>query len=516
MIKKLFCYLFLLPLFLFSWGHVSARNAIYKSLDPKSLSELLAFYELYPKTAEGSEALKRAWLLLDPEKKLSQDNDLHLPAVKIDPLIALVNPTKQEEAPSLLQSEDLSWIQKISSNLANRQLKTFGCWKESDFLNAEGSEIDIARALLIALWGEGEEQHQRILSYEASLDLMALQIKSRLRENANCLEKIHAMNQFIFIELGFRFPPHSIYAKNIDTYTFLPSVMDNRKGVCLGVSILYLCIAQRLDLPLEIITPPGHIFVRYNDGKQIINIETTARGIDIPTEHYMGIETKQLQKRTLKETVGLAFANQASVLWMQKNYEGAISLYEKTLQYNPNDPLIWEFLAYNYLLIGKKKEGEKILTKIAEISSKYSTSKNILIEDFLKRETDESGIETIFLHVDENRLSILEKQLQLISVLKKFPRFRAGLLQLATSYLQIGREKEATSVLKRYQAIDPQSPLVNYYLSELSLQRHDYHSAWEFFYLASSLLKAQNHFPKVLKNLRMTLNQISPPSENNS
>jgi tetratricopeptide (TPR) repeat protein len=281
----------------------------------------------------------------------------------------------------------------------------------------------------------------------------------------------------------------------------------------LGVSILYLCLAQRLGLDLEIITPPGHIFVRYCEGKTVTNIETTARGIDVPSEYYLGIETKRLQTRTLKETIGLAFANQAAAAWTGKKNLLAISLYEKALCYLQDDPLMKEFLAYNYLLAGKEKEGKKLLEQLSTLSSPYSTSKNDLIEDFLNGKTDIEGIATIFLPVDENRISILEKQLQLISVLKKKPDFRQGLLQLATTYLQLGREKEATFVLKRYQAIDSASPLINYYLSELSLERHDYKAAWKFFSLASSILRDQGHFPKALKDLRKALIQISPPSE---
>lgn len=99
----------------------------------------------------------------------------------------------------------------------------------------------------------------RIQSYEALIDLMALQILARLPKQASAEEKIIAINTFIFDEMGFRFPPHSLYAKDIDLYTFLPSVLDSRRGVCLGVSILYLCLAQRLELPLEMITPPGPV-----------------------------------------------------------------------------------------------------------------------------------------------------------------------------------------------------------------------------------------------------------------
>ncbi len=512
--KLLFLLLFSSLLFVSATNNSGNRNAVYKSLHPNSLSELLAFYELYPDTQEGKEALKRAWKLLDPSGEFSKTIHTPLPQVQIGSMISLVN-RKAEENFSL-QEETLHSIQAIASSLSNRKLHTFGSWKEADFINANANEIDLARGLLLALFGEGEEGRKKILSYEASLDLMALQIRAQLSEKPSHLDTIRAINQFIFIDLGFRFPPHSLYAKNIDTYTFLPSVMDNRKGVCLGVSILYLCIAQRLGLPLEIITPPGHIFVQYLNQDQTINIETTARGLDIPSEYYLGVETKKLHHRTLKETIGLAFVNQASIAWMQKKHTEAISLYKKALDYLDKDPLTLELLAYNYLLVGKKKEGKKLLEQIANLSSETATSKNILIEDFLDGKTDAAGIATVFLPVDENRLSILEKQLALIEVLKQYPHFRQGLVQLATTYLQLGREKEATLTLKQYQKIDPQSPLVNYYLSLLSLERHDYQAAWEHFSRAFSLLQAQNYFPKALKDLRNTLLQVSPPSEKSS
>src|ERR1700761_5200171 len=128
---------------------------------------------------------------------------------------------------------------------------------------------------------------KKIRSYEALIDLMALQILTRITFEDPPAKKIRAINHFIFEEMGFRFPPHSSHAKDIDLYTFLPSVLDSRRGVCLGVSILYISLAQRLKLDLQMVTPPGHIFVCWRQGKEVINIETTARGIHIPDEKYL-------------------------------------------------------------------------------------------------------------------------------------------------------------------------------------------------------------------------------------
>ena len=101
-------------------------------------------------------------------------------------------------------------------------------------------------------------------------------------------------------------------------------MLDSRRGVCLGVSILYLCLAQRLGVELEAITPPGHIYVRHvaPDG-EIVNIETTARGIDVPSEMYLGMETRKLQKRDIRQVIGLAFMNQAAVSWHRNDPENS-------------------------------------------------------------------------------------------------------------------------------------------------------------------------------------------------
>ena len=50
----------LIPLSLFG----SALGSLYSTLDPTSVAQHFAFYELYPNTQEGREALKHAWELL--------------------------------------------------------------------------------------------------------------------------------------------------------------------------------------------------------------------------------------------------------------------------------------------------------------------------------------------------------------------------------------------------------------------------------------------------------------------
>ncbi len=345
----------------------SSLKPLLNSLDRYSISQHLAFYDLYPETGEGKQALKRAWELIGGDASAFDAAIASLPSFDLQAIISLVT-RDSTDTPVKLTPDQLQLIDTISKNLGNRSLKGQKAWTKEEVLALNPEEVDVARALLIFQFDEMENPKQEILQYEASIDMMALQIAARLSKEASNEDKIREINRFIFQEMQFRFPPQSLSVTDIDLYTFLPSVIDSRLGVCLGVSILYLSLAQRLNLPMEIITPPGHIYVRYHQGDSIINIETTARGIDLPSEVYLGINTRKLQERNMKEVVGLAFMNQAAVFWSKQDYATTSHLYETARLFLPNDPLLKMFMGFNYLFIGKHSEGAKLLREIRHIT----------------------------------------------------------------------------------------------------------------------------------------------------
>jgi tetratricopeptide (TPR) repeat protein len=485
----------LIPTLLF--GESPILKTRLSNLDPLSVSEHLAFYEIYSETEEGKKALSHAWHLLSGGK-VNPKKIAPLPSVDILPLISLITREKSEKQVHL-EMDQLTAIEELCKEFPNRFLKGHQIWTRQQLLTLEPHEIDLSRGLLIEQFNENLESIQQ---YEAGLDLMALQIKARLPQSATHEDQIREINRFIFQEMKFRFPPHSLYAKDIDLYTFLPSVMDSREGVCLGVSIMYLCLAQRLGLPLEIITPPGHIYVRYRKGVKIINIETTARGVNLPSDVYLGIDTRRLEERTLKEVIGLAYMNQASVSWGQNDFVKTLGLYEKARPYLPDDPLLDLFMGLNSLFVGKKKEGIALLKKLDNYTFDWSVSSETLASDYLKGKIDIEGLKAIFMNVDETRDSILEKQNILMKTLKKYPSFRSGIMQLAVTYLQLGRYSEAELILEKHHRIDPQNSVVEYYLAAIAAQRFDYNKAWRHLQQTEVILEARQHKSPALRGLR--------------
>lgn len=483
-------------------------KTLYNSLEPNSISQHLAFYELYAHRYWGQQALKEAWQLLagTQTSPLPSSPALPLSAAAVNTLVALINKPMDQEL-SLCDKEALEALSKLSARLYHFSLKGHHIWSEQEVLELPLDEIDLARGLFLSQFGS---DRIRIQSYEALIDLMALQILARLPKNASPEEKITTINAFIFDEMGFRFPPHSLYAKDIDLYTFLPSVLDSRRGVCLGVSILYLCLAQRLALPLEMITPPGHIYVRYYMDDKIVNIETTARGIHVDSEEYLSVNNRSLQKRTIREVIGMAHFNQASVHWQNGEYEKALQAYQKAEPYMRNDPLLKELMGYIFILTGNREKGEKLIWEIKDVIPDYAIVKNTMAEDYLQGQVDAKGIGTTFTKVDEDRQSILAKKQSLEQILERYPRFRAGILSLAITWLQLHRAGEALDILNRYQSLDTSDPEVHYYLSVLHAQRRDYPKAWHHLQQAETIVQAHQHHPKILKELRRELRSCCP------
>jgi regulator of sirC expression with transglutaminase-like and TPR domain len=484
---------------------------LYNSLDPKSIPEHLAFYQLYKNTPLGKQALNVSWQLLSGKNKPVNNQIDHLtlnPSI-IDKLVNLVNKQSDQEI-TVLNDDELKIINFLSRDLPHKKLKGYLATSEEEVLKLPPDEIDLARGLFLSQLGNSESAMLQLQSYEAMIDLMALQILAKLPINATPEEKIALMNELIFEEMGFRFPPHSLYAKDVDIYTFLPSVLDSRRGVCLGVSILYICLSQRLQLPLEMVTPPGHIYIRYKNGDQIINIETTARGIHLDCEEYLSVDTRSLELRTIKEVIGLAHFNLAATFWHRQEHQKTIDAYLKALPYLQEDKQLKALLGFAYLLSGQKDKGEDLLKQVKDHLPDYAVSKDLMAEEYLNGLVGSEGIGAIFKPVDENRASIIEKKNELDEIVKKYPKFTSGIFSLAVSWLQLHRQKEALEVLEYYHSIDSLNPTVEYYLTVLYAERYDYKKAWEHFLQTEKLVEARDHHPKTLKELRRHLSSLSP------
>lgn len=484
---------------IFSLEH---HQALYRSLSPHSFKDQIAFFHLYPETKEGALAKERI------EKMMGIDPDfLCTDQAPLDHMILVLSGKGSKTAH--LSKEAIEQITQSAKQFANRKLLGFSATTLEQVLLLKEEQIDLFRALSFSMNKEEAEQRQ------AQLDLMALQIQASLSGKSpnwqeNPKKIIDEINHFLFYERGFRFPPQSSFSKDIDRYTFLSSVLDGRKGVCLGVSILYLCLAQRLGLPLEIITPPGHIYVRYRDDQQTINIETTARGIHLPDYVYLGADTRKLQQRTYRETVGLMYINQGSVHWQQDNFEEALVSYAKAKPFLKNDPTLITLEGICLAILGKTEQAKALLSPLKNTPTDYAVSPNTIVDDFLLSRADGNAIKIALEHTDETRQSIDCKRKRLENILQEHPYFQAGWFHLASCWMQLQHPRKALETLTTAFQLGDHSATTTYFLAALSLQRLECAKAWYYLDCFEKETNKRDHHPRCLSDLKRNLTNLYP------
>ncbi|MBI4712732.1 MAG: tetratricopeptide repeat protein [Planctomycetes bacterium] len=155
-------------------------------------------------------------------------------------------------------------------------------------------EIDLAEAALIIAKTVYPDASVEIGLTQ--VNLMANEIKNELGDSTDHYRILAAINSCLYDR--HQYSSESILSgDNASVATpdkfLLNQVLDNNKGNCLGSSTLYFALAERLNLPLEAVIVPQHVFLRYRQDGKYRNIETTAGGGEITDKEYKA-RTKKL------------------------------------------------------------------------------------------------------------------------------------------------------------------------------------------------------------------------------
>src|SRR5204862_4517779 len=84
--------------------------------------------------------------------------------------------------------------------------------------------------------------------------------------------KLAALNEYLFVGNGFHGSRTDYYHK---ANSFLSRVIDDREGLPITLSVLYIELAQRLGLKIEGVGLPAHFVVRHvpaNGEPQLIDV----------------------------------------------------------------------------------------------------------------------------------------------------------------------------------------------------------------------------------------------------
>jgi len=131
--------------------------------------------------------------------------------------------------------------------------------------------------------------------YLKKLNEVIANVRASLRDETEPEQIIKTVNGVLFNELQFTY----VQTGDLE-YMSLNRVLDTGIGNCVGLSILYLCIAEGLQLPIYGVGVPEHLFVRYDDGDFRRNIETGYNGMATPDSYYVNMPGKRISQVSIK------------------------------------------------------------------------------------------------------------------------------------------------------------------------------------------------------------------------
>jgi serine protease Do len=167
-------------------------------------------------------------------------------------------------------------------------------------LDKQSGDVDLVHAgLLIARLDNDEVD---VDAYRGEVDRLARKVLSRVKKDAGESDKLAALERYLFRERGFHGSRGDYYNRS---NSYLSEVLDDREGLPITLSVLYIELARRLGVRVEGVGLPGHFVVRHvpKAGKpQLIDVyEGGARmSLAQAREKVRGITGRALEKADLE------------------------------------------------------------------------------------------------------------------------------------------------------------------------------------------------------------------------
>jgi serine protease Do len=129
-------------------------------------------------------------------------------------------------------------------------------------LQGKEDDIDLLHAaLLIALLDNDELD---VAAYRREVDRMGRDLLAALPKDADDQAKLKTLNKFLFEQRGFHGSRGDYYHRS---NSYLNEVIDDREGLPITLSVLYMELGKRIGLRIEGVPLPGHFVVKHVPAK---------------------------------------------------------------------------------------------------------------------------------------------------------------------------------------------------------------------------------------------------------
>jgi regulator of sirC expression with transglutaminase-like and TPR domain len=197
---------------------------------------------------------------------------------------------------------------------------------------------------------------------------------ARLDAEAEVLhtEGLHGLNVRFFGPAGFT----GISDTAAPEGSSIAAVLENRRGTCVGLAIVYLAMAQRLGLDAHAAATPVHLFVRVRLPDGVRNVELMEGGIHLDDDIYRrryridpaaieaGVFMRDL---TDEETVAHLLSNQGVAFSKQGKPRKALERYRKALKLHPKLVAAWYNYGIDLVNLGRLKKAQAAFDRAISI-----------------------------------------------------------------------------------------------------------------------------------------------------
>ena len=259
---------------------------------------------------------------------------------------------KDESAIKNLNKEALTAQALIYKKIKNLEISITSLEKLNDKVHREkityeilqelnkGNDSDLALcALLLAKY---DNQEIDIDAYYSEIERMGEDLLSKIKNNIGLEAKVALISQYLFKDNGYHGSRTDYYNQS---NSYLNEVLDDREGIPITLSIIYIELAERIGLKMQGLGLPGHFVVFYNNngnrkiidpfdnGKPITKADADAivkeYDITMNANDYKAADNKSIIQRMLYNLKGISIDN--------KEYQSALNYVDLLIAIDPKD-----------------------------------------------------------------------------------------------------------------------------------------------------------------------------------
>ena len=204
-------------------------------------------------------------------------------------------------------------------------------------------ELDLAEAALLI--AQAEYPHLDRGRYLRLLDQLATEAKRRISDAMGPYGMVNALSEYLFDEEGFRGNEEDYYDPR---NSFLNDVLERKLGIPITLSLVYMEVGRRLELPIVGLGMPGHFLVKYRAPEDEIIIDPFHRGIILSEEECADLLTRSsgeaipfqpnyLAPVAKNQILTRMLNNLRSIYLSREDHHRALGIAERLLLIEPHD-----------------------------------------------------------------------------------------------------------------------------------------------------------------------------------